>query len=96
MLLCWSREQIVLPDPLKILLHEVVDANLSSRLQEFHQVIKGVVEVREFLLIIIQVVNHKIASNKVKLFFILVTTMTKADYKSETAVRPPRLLTTFG
>ena len=72
MLLCWSLMQIILPDPVKILLHEVVDANLSSRLQESHQVIKGVVEVREFLLIIIQVVNHKIASNKVKLFFILV------------------------
>lgn len=66
MLSCLLMDSKV-PDALQVLLKEVVDADLSLRLQKLAESLDGISEVRVFLMVLIKVVNDHVASDQVKL-----------------------------
>ena len=70
-LFCRAWVKVILPDAIQILLHEVIDAYLASWLQELYQIPQRVVEIREVLLVVIQMVDYKVASDEIELLFVL-------------------------
>ena len=71
MLFCRTWVKVILPDAMQILLHKVVDANLATWLQELYQISQGVVKIREVLLVVIQMVDYKVASDEIELLIVL-------------------------